>query len=228
MPQPPAPPSGRCRSATPNCPDAGSLARAAVLDGAAVGACGRCADRLAGHRLGQRHLHVVGRARDIGRIGAGLAVDGAGVDQRALGVDDIHVGRGARAVGPAQLAILVHQRRGDGRTLPVHPGRQLRRGQVVAVVGRGGVHRQPDGALRRGRLLRGLHVLRAVVLAHIRAAGVHPLQHHTARVARYFIPLRCIPYRATLAFPNTHPNAGKAVFVSRSVLFRKNISARVQ
>jgi hypothetical protein len=53
------------------------------------------------------------------------------------------------------------------------------------------------------------------------------LQHRTARVARYSIPLRYIPYRATLAFPNAPPNAGKAVFVSRSVLFRKNISARV-
>ncbi|VXD11306.1 hypothetical protein MARINOS108_10492 [Marinoscillum sp. 108] len=52
--------------------------------------------------------------------------------------------------------------------------------------------------------------------------------HRTARVARYSIPQNCIPYRATLAFPNAHPNAGKAVFVSRSVLFRKNISARVQ
>lgn len=51
--------------------------------------------------------------------------------------------------------------------------------------------------------------------------------HHTARVARYSIALRYIPYRATLAFPNAPPNAGKAVFVSRSVLFRKNISARV-
>lgn len=54
------------------------------------------------------------------------------------------------------------------------------------------------------------------------------LQHRTARVARYSIPLRYIPYRATLAFPNAPPNAGKAVFVSRSVLFRKNISARVK
>ncbi len=30
-------------------------------------------------------------------------------------------------------------------------------------------------------------------------------QHRTARVARYSIPLRYIPYRATFACPNAHP-----------------------
>jgi len=31
-------------------------------------------------------------------------------------------------------------------------------------------------------------------------------QHRTARVARYSIPLRCIPYRATLAVSNAGPD----------------------
>jgi hypothetical protein len=54
------------------------------------------------------------------------------------------------------------------------------------------------------------------------------LQHRTAREARYSIPLSYIPYRAALAFcQRTIPNAGKKVFVSRSVLFRKIKSARV-
>ena len=56
---------------------------------------------------------------------------------------------------------------------------------------------------------------------HTASLQLQAFGHPAARVVRYSIPLRCIPYRATLAFPNAHPNAGKAVFVSRSVLFRK-------
>jgi hypothetical protein len=53
-------------------------------------------------------------------------------------------------------------------------------------------------------------------------------QHRTARVFLHSLPLLSSSFSHTLAFPNAHPNAGKAVFVSRSVLFRKNISARVK
>ncbi len=47
-------------------------------------------------------------------------------------------------------------------------------------------------------------------------------QHRTARVARYSIPLRYIPYRATLAFflPTLNPNAGKDAEHSKSIVER--------
>lgn len=42
-----------------------------------------------------------------------------------------------------------------------------------------------------------------------RCAALTSFQHRTARVARYSIPLRSIPYRATLAFPNPDPTQEK-------------------
>lgn len=52
--------------------------------------------------------------------------------------------------------------------------------------------------------------------------------HRTVRVDHYFIPQATFHIALHFLFPSHVPNAGKAVFVNRSILFCKNISARVK
>src|SRR5438067_444557 len=59
-----------------------------VLNRATIGTRARRRDGLAGERFLESDLHVVRRVGNIGRVRRGFAVDGAFVNDLALGIDD--------------------------------------------------------------------------------------------------------------------------------------------
>src|SRR6187401_199925 len=83
--------------------------RSAVLNRAAVGRGGGDGDGLPGLELVQRRGDVVLRRLHVLGVGRALVVDRAVVHELAAGIDDVHVRRGLRAVGPAHRAGLVHE-----------------------------------------------------------------------------------------------------------------------
>src|SRR6267142_3099628 len=74
-----------------------------VLHRATVGTRTRRRHSLAGERLVEGGLHIIGRTRDVGRIRRGLAVNGAFVNDLAFRIDDKHVGRVLGAISLAGL-----------------------------------------------------------------------------------------------------------------------------
>src|ERR1700681_4853970 len=116
-----------------------------IFDGAAVRLGDCMGDRAALHHCQHGLLEIRLGVRDVGGIGSRDAVDAAHVLQRAILVDDEHVGRGLRAIQSAESSLRIQQYCGRGGAARF--GERIRGGSVdVALFAGGG----GSGAARGG------------------------------------------------------------------------------
>ena len=125
----------------------------------------------------ERGFHVVRRARDVGRVWSGLAIDCAAVNDFPLWIDDDHVRCVLCTVSAACVAFGIQQQRGLMRLPRRRDLRGLFSRQVALRTWRIGINGQPDNAFVSEFLLQVLHVAAAIVLLHKRALRIKPFEH---------------------------------------------------
>src|SRR5580658_9064647 len=150
--------------------------RIAVLNGTTVRTRRGRFHRLTGHSRFECQTDVIRCSRNIAQVGRGLIVNGPVVDHDTLGVDDHHLRRRLCLVEAANLPGGVEQR-GSRRSLHLgHIVILFARGRVPLLARRRRKNREPYDAARSPLLLQPLHVAAVVVLSHVWASIVVPLQ----------------------------------------------------
>src|SRR6266481_3576570 len=154
---------------------AGRLSRP-IFDRAAIGTRGGNRNLLALRNLAQRLVDKIPGALQVLEPRRGLVVDAALVDECSFAVDHVHMRGGAGAVRVPDFARGIEQHRG-GRRVPI--GRELIRllwRDIARLAGRRRDHRQPHHVLPRPFLLQRLHVVAAIMFAHIRTFVAGPFE----------------------------------------------------
>jgi len=148
-----------------------------VFDRAAVGFCFGCGNRFAREGGIESFTNVIGGGGTICRVGGANAIDSAGVDEFAFGVDNVHVGGCFSVIELTYFAGGVEKNGSGGGIFIFRIGVGLGAGSVALFAGGGGDDGEPDDPFRGVLFLKFLHVVAGVVFFHEGAVGVKPLEH---------------------------------------------------